>query len=239
MEIGIETKNNELPSTLSFQPVSIHLMESLVAHYQMSWDALLSYFQLQMDINEVWVKFQDIYSKNEYQIFSMPTPLRFVQYSSMNIEDRLHEHLAVTQLTTKSYHAPYEAICRYQMPQGGCVSILQRFSYLPSCTRFHKGYIMKSFQNVTQPLLQINSYLQNMAISKLPCDDFVKLLSKREEEVLILIGEGLSDQEIADKIYLSWETVKHHRKSLLKKLNARNKMELVRIATLNGLGNSY
>lgn len=55
-------------------------------------------------------------------------------------------------------------------------------------------------------------------------------LTKREKEVLVLIAQGLTDKEIADKIFLSALTVITHRKNLLSKLGLKNKVELTRFA---------
>lgn len=55
-------------------------------------------------------------------------------------------------------------------------------------------------------------------------------LTRRETELLRLITEGLTYQEIADKLFLGSETVKSYRKNLLFKLNAKNTATLVRIA---------
>ena len=61
------------------------------------------------------------------------------------------------------------------------------------------------------------------------------LLSQREREVLQLIAEGISSKEIADRLHLSSGTIETHRKNLLKKLNARNSAELIRMAISEGL----
>jgi RNA polymerase sigma factor (sigma-70 family) len=61
------------------------------------------------------------------------------------------------------------------------------------------------------------------------------LLSPREREVLQLIAEGISTRAIADRLNLSAGTVETHRKNLLKKLNARNSAELIRMAVTEGL----
>lgn len=55
-------------------------------------------------------------------------------------------------------------------------------------------------------------------------------LTRREIDLLRLITEGLTYQEIADKLFLGSETVKSYRKNLLCKLNAKNTAALVRIA---------
>lgn len=60
-------------------------------------------------------------------------------------------------------------------------------------------------------------------------------ISRREKEVLALIVEEFTTQEIAEKLYISLKTVESHRSSLLSKLNARNSAGLVRIAIENNL----
>ena len=60
-------------------------------------------------------------------------------------------------------------------------------------------------------------------------------LSRREKEVLKLIAQEFTTQEIADALYISLKTVESHRSSLLSKLNARNSVGLVRIAMENSL----
>ncbi len=60
-------------------------------------------------------------------------------------------------------------------------------------------------------------------------------LSNREKEVLRLIVEEYTTQEIADQLFISLKTVETHRRNLLSKLNARNTAGLVRIAVEQGL----
>lgn len=55
-------------------------------------------------------------------------------------------------------------------------------------------------------------------------------LSQRERELLKLISEGLTNGEIADKIFLSPETIRGYRKNLLLKLGAKNTAVLVKMA---------
>ena len=55
-------------------------------------------------------------------------------------------------------------------------------------------------------------------------------ISQREQEVLKLVAEGMTNSEIAEQIFLSPETIKSYRKNLLLKLDAKNTAVLVRIA---------
>jgi two-component system response regulator NreC len=60
-------------------------------------------------------------------------------------------------------------------------------------------------------------------------------LTRREEEVLSLICQQLTSEEIAEKLFLSVKTVNGHRNNLLQKTNARNTAGLVIFALKNNL----
>lgn len=55
-------------------------------------------------------------------------------------------------------------------------------------------------------------------------------LTDREIQVLSLIAKGLSSQQIAIKLEISFETVKVHRRNMLKKARTHNSFELIRLA---------
>jgi DNA-binding CsgD family transcriptional regulator len=55
-------------------------------------------------------------------------------------------------------------------------------------------------------------------------------ISARESEVLGLIAEGFTNQEIADRLFVSLTTVKSHVSHLFEKTGSRNRVELLKIA---------
>jgi DNA-binding NarL/FixJ family response regulator len=60
-------------------------------------------------------------------------------------------------------------------------------------------------------------------------------LTRREKEVLELIAEGLTNQEIAAKLFLTSTTIDSHRRNMLRKFNVRNMAALIKIAVSNHL----
>ena len=61
------------------------------------------------------------------------------------------------------------------------------------------------------------------------------VLTDREVEVLELVARGLSNAEIAERLYVSPATAKTHVARLLMKLNARDRAQLIIVAYESGL----
>ena len=73
---------------------------------------------------------------------------------------------------------------------------------------------------------------KNIAVSKTVDHQKIKELniSNREYEVLCEIARGLSNQEIANKLFVSESTVKTHVSNLLVKLNAKRRTQAIQIS---------
>ncbi|HEY9077300.1 MAG TPA: response regulator transcription factor [Anaerolineaceae bacterium] len=72
-----------------------------------------------------------------------------------------------------------------------------------------------------------------MAESAFP-DRSINLLTTRQREVLQLIAEGYSTQEIASRLYISIKTVETHRANLMRRLGLHDLASLVRYAVRKG-----
>lgn len=66
-------------------------------------------------------------------------------------------------------------------------------------------------------------------------EDDTSVLTDREQEVLKLVVEGHTSQEIADLLHLSKRTVMCHRANIASKLGIHNRMELIRYAMRTGV----
>jgi DNA-binding NarL/FixJ family response regulator len=60
-------------------------------------------------------------------------------------------------------------------------------------------------------------------------------LTPREQEVMVLLAEGLSPQQVADKLFISPKTAENHRANIMRKLGLHSTIELVRYAAKLGI----
>ncbi len=65
--------------------------------------------------------------------------------------------------------------------------------------------------------------------------DPLDTLTEREREILVLLAQGKSYQEIAQTLFISVKTVDFHRTNLMRKLGLKNRAELVQFAIRRGL----
>ncbi len=79
----------------------------------------------------------------------------------------------------------------------------------------------------------VSTLIDQDALREFTFDD--SELTSREQEVLHLIAEGMTNGDIADVLSISPHTVTRHRANLMKKLNVHNRVELVNVANSRGL----
>lgn len=86
----------------------------------------------------------------------------------------------------------------------------------------------------------ITALLLNKYVTKIKTDDNdqavnLQNLSIRQIEILKLWGEGLSNQDIADKLFISIRTVETHKNHIMQKLNLKTTVDMVKYAIKNNL----
>ncbi len=74
-----------------------------------------------------------------------------------------------------------------------------------------------------------------MTVNNTDLAQALRILTPREMEVLKLVAEGYTNQEIADKLVLSIKTVQAHRANVMGKLELHDITQLVRFALRHGL----
>ena len=96
----------------------------------------------------------------------------------------------------------------------------------------HRGEIY-IYPSMVKPLVEEAIY-GNTVHNELTFDSY-KLLSQREKEVLRLIAQGYTNQEIAERLFLSIKTVETYKARMMEKLSIASRAELVRYALQRGL----
>ena len=100
------------------------------------------------------------------------------------------------------------------------------------------GYVLKNADKteLLQAISEVNkgktylSFEAGQAMRKENALPQLPMISRREKEILVLIADGLTNPEIAEKLFVSCNTVDSHRKNLLAKLDVKNTAALIKFA---------
>lgn len=93
-------------------------------------------------------------------------------------------------------------------------------------------YYAESISNVI-----LKSYIKKAKSGPDDSSNKENQLSKREMEVLRLFAEGYSNQEIADKLFISIRTVESHKNHIMQRLELKSSVDLVKFAIRNNMVN--
>jgi two-component system response regulator NreC len=115
---------------------------------------------------------------------------------------------------------------------GAAGYVLKRAAAEDLVTAVRAAHQGEAFLYPTVAKLVVQDYLQRATAQDQAALDG---LTGREREVLTLIAEGLTNQEIAGRLYISIKTVQTHRAHIMEKLNLHDRTELVRYAIRKGL----
>lgn len=124
--------------------------------------------------------------------------------------------------------------------------------YISKCMEHGvRGYVVKSetggqLEEAVETVLRGEVYFSNEAqkailkrysntLAKKKTTENSVRLTAREIEIVKLIGEGMTNQQMADRLFISQRTVETHRANLMKKVGVKNAIELVRKVERLGL----
>jgi len=110
------------------------------------------------------------------------------------------------------------------------------------------GYLLKNMERnelieainqVMDGMTYLSKAANDKVIQQLQAYDLpqnnVPALTRREKEILQLLSEGLTSQQIASRLFLSNYTVDTHRKNMLQKFNVRNTQSLMNVVRELGI----
>lgn len=122
-------------------------------------------------------------------------------------------------------HALRAGITSYVKKDCSMEEVLEAIEETQAGGTFFCGQILAAIESDSIPVDDLES-------ADASCDPVV--LSNREIEVLTLISEGMTNVQIADKLFLSGHTVNTHRKNIMNKLRVNNTAAMVMYAVKSG-----
>ena len=122
---------------------------------------------------------------------------------------------------------PYEAACT----ELDLARLLAASDHDAAVARARSAYRRLEALGARREAARAAGFLRSRGITPPPGRRKLETLSGRERDVLTLLVEGLTNPEIAARLYLSRRTVGHHVSSILRKLGLRSRSEAAAYAT--------
>jgi DNA-binding NarL/FixJ family response regulator len=154
--------------------------------------------------------------------------------SGIDITKKLHNDFPGIRILILSMHTSEEFI--FNAINSGARGYLpkntSRKELVEAVYAIHRGeeYFAESISNVI-----LKSYIKKAKSDVQDEDSSENLLSKREIEVLKLFAEGKTNQEIADKLFISIRTVESHKNHIMARLELKTTVDLVKFAIRNNI----
>jgi two-component system, NarL family, response regulator DegU len=143
---------------------------------------------------------------------------------------QLHEHLPEIPVVILTMHADREVLAR--AIRAGASGYLVKDCSTDEVVRTVR--LAASGETALSPELAA-SMLAEAQRADTPAEELEPIISKREEEVLQLVADGLSTSEVAGQLYISIKTVKNHLASIYEKLDSRDRTQAVLRAVRMGI----
>jgi two-component system response regulator NreC len=146
--------------------------------------------------------------------------------------ERIRQELPSVQVLGLTMHEEESYVFR-MLRAGGAGYVLKRAAAEDLVSAVRAAYRGEAFLYPSVARVVVQDFLDRAAAREEQAS--LDGLTPRERQVLTLIAEGLTNQEIAKRLYISIKTVQTHRAHILEKLNLHDRTELVRYAIRKGL----
>ncbi len=154
--------------------------------------------------------------------------------SGIEITKKLHNDFPGIRILILSMHTSEEFI--FNAINSGARGYLpkntSRKELIEAIYAIQRGeeFFAESISNVI-----LKSYIKKVKTDSADVENKESLLSKREIEVLRLFAEGMTNQEIADKLFISIRTVESHKNHIMARLELKTTVDLVKFAIRNNI----
>jgi DNA-binding NarL/FixJ family response regulator len=154
--------------------------------------------------------------------------------SGIEITKKLHNDFPGIRILILSMHTSEEFI--FNAINSGARGYLpkntSRKELIEAIYAIQRGeeFFAESISNVI-----LKSYIKKAKSDSPEEENNENLLSKREIEVLKLFAEGMTNQEIADKLFISIRTVESHKNHIMARLELKTTVDLVKFAIRNNI----
>lgn len=137
------------------------------------------------------------------------------------------QHLRTALAGWSNLRLPYEQACT-EMDLGHALLDGQRDEAVAHASRALAGF---EKLGATLQVDRAAAFLRSAGVTPRPGPKAGGVLTQREHQVLALLGTGLSNPEIADRLHISRKTASHHVSRILAKLHLRNRAEAAAYAS--------
>jgi DNA-binding CsgD family transcriptional regulator len=162
----------------------------------------------------------------------------------IRVLSKIWKALGTIQDSTAKLNSRFKFDCRFRCSNGQYKRILNQGHFLSLDSKNKPAIVMYITMDISK--LKKRNTIDYELSTYYPDKGFVSVLenwesvdesvpiSLRELEVLKLISDGMTGKEIANRLFISEETVQTHRKKILQKTGLQNTTEVVKVALTNG-----
>jgi len=193
-------------------------------------DGLVKLLEREPDIEVVCTcrtGLEAVESTSEHQPDVILIDPELCECSGIEVIQRIHERLPKTAIIVLTYSkANHDLLSAIKAGARAYISkdIISTENLIKTIILVAEGQVIVSSPMAARLLAEFNLLAERKDVAKV---GDVSLLSKREQAVLSLVAQGLTNREIATSLFISEHTVKVHLRNIMGKLQAHTRQQAV------------